>query len=188
MLSHDPVSAPPQSGVGATNATRELHYKLNLAAHFVLLSIPDGPLLDGWTQLFQEFEGMKEAHRQMPANLIVYGDIHKEDDAISKIPFALRVNCKDVDCLSIRKLDEEAFGRGGGCAVLQKHVFTQPALLQVLATALRVWANEPQRELLNCLGFHCNRGKHRSRVCAEVFRFLCSPYSYIYSYLDDAWS
>ena len=134
--------------------------------------IEDAWIRRRWEKVLETRRGMESSMTSQRITLYVYPwDEWDEPSAI---------NCKKIDCRSIR--DSAAFRAGGGSPILQKYVIKQLACVLVMQSVLSKLEDQ-----VSDITFICKHGKHRSMACAKLCQLMLLPSAWIYQRRERAW-
>ena len=136
--------------------------------------------VDKWRDLFRLHNTLSGTDNQRKVvDVIVIYPLHLEAKVRADYPEIQVIDCRNVDCRSIRDQPggESIFVEGGRSCLLQEWALKQHATFHILREALdfRIGGHR-------VLGFYCDYAKHRSVALCLLFKQLFAPTAVAYSY------
>ena len=118
--------------------------------------------------------------RNLVEVIVVY-PLHLEAKAKADYPESHAIDCRTVDCRSIRDIPggEAIFNKGGRSCFLQDWILNQREAVRILREALDFGIGG-----YRVLGFYCDHGKHRSVALCFLFRHVFAHTAIVYSYRE----
>ena len=156
--------------------------EFSLLQNYVLNRLQSHDDVEEWMDLFRAHNTLSGTDnlRNLVDVIVVY-PLHLEAKARADYPEIHAIDCRNVECRSIRDMPggEAFFVKGGRSCLLQEWILNQRATLRIVREALDFGIGG-----YRVLGFYCDHGKHRSAALCFLFKHLFAPTAIAYSYRE----